>query len=87
MAVVASGVLVWSAVMAPAASAEPMPTEAFSTCKQLRGDYPNGIAKTKKAARQVVRKGYGRPIVCKRVYQQVYRLLDPNRNAVACEAR
>ncbi len=72
--------------VAPAA-AEPMPTKAFKSCKQLRAEYPGGIAKTAKAKKKIVRKGYRTPIVCPRVYKQVRTQLDPNRNRVACETR
>ena len=75
------------AVAAAPASAEPMPTKAFSSCKQLRAEYPAGIAKTAKARNKVVRKGFRTPIVCPRVYKQVAPRLDPNRNKVACESR
>jgi hypothetical protein len=71
---------------APAA-AEPMPTKAFTSCKQLRAEYPGGIAKTAKAKKKIVRKGYRTPIVCPRVYKQVVPRLDRNRNRVACESR
>jgi len=71
---------------APAA-AEPMPTKAFKSCKQLRAEYPAGIAKTAKAKKKIVRKGYRSPIVCPRVYKQVVPRLDRNRNGVACESR
>jgi hypothetical protein len=74
-------------IAAAPASAEPMPTKAFKSCKQLRAEYPAGIAKTAKARKKVVRKGFRSPIVCPRVYKQVAPLLDPNRNKVACESR
>jgi hypothetical protein len=74
------------ALAAPVA-AEPMPTKAFSSCKQLRAEYGAGIAKNAKAARKVVKKGYRNPLVCRRVYLQVSPALDPNRNGVACEVK
>ncbi len=74
-------------VLAGPVAAEPMPTKAFSSCKQLRAEYSAGIAKNAKAARKVVKKGYRTPLVCKRVYLQVTPALDPNRNGVACEVR
>ena len=43
--------------------------------------------KDPKAARKAVKKGYRKPLVCKRVYLQVTPALDPNGNGVACEVR
>lgn len=60
---------------------------AASSCSQIRGDYPNGVAKNKKAANTVVRQGFERPIVCKRLYLKVYKSLDRDRNRVVCETR
>ncbi|MCB0899797.1 MAG: excalibur calcium-binding domain-containing protein [Actinobacteria bacterium] len=74
-------------VLAGPAAAEPMPTKTFTSCKQLRAEYSAGIAKNAKAARKAVKKGYRKPLVCKRVYLQVTPALDPNRNGVACEVR
>ena len=74
-------------VLAGPAAAEPMPTKTFTSCKQLRTEYSAGIAKNAKAARKAVKKGYRKPLVCKRVYLQVTPALDPNRNGVACEVR
>lgn len=80
--------LVGAGLIGPAtAGAEVMPTGTFRTCAALHSDYPAGIAKTKRAANRIVKKGYDRPIVCKRVYRQVQVRLDPNRNGVACEVR
>ena len=67
------------------AAAEPM--ASFSTCKQLRAEYPGGIAKTSKAAKKIKRAGYRSPIICPRVYKTEAAKLDPNRNGVACESR
>ena len=74
-------------VLATPANAEPMPTKAFSSCKQLRAEYSAGIAKNAKAARKAVKSGYRKPLVCKRVYLQGTPALDPNRSGVACEVR
>lgn len=82
-----AGVLAAGLVAPTVAAAEPMPTGTFKSCKQLRADYPAGIAKNKRAARKIVKQGYRKPIVCKRVYLQVRKSLDPNRNRVACEIR
>lgn len=73
------------ALIAPPASAEPM--ETYTSCKQLRAAYPGGIAKTKKAKKKIVKRGYRSPIVCPRVYKQVRNNLDRNRNGVACERK
>lgn len=62
-------------------------TAGTASCSQLRQDHPNGVAKTKKAANRVVKQGYRRPIVCKPLYLQVRRALDPNGNRVVCEIR
>ncbi len=62
-------------------------TAGKTSCSQLRQDYPKGVAKTKKAANRVVKQGYQRPIVCKRLFLKVNRTLDPNRNRVVCETR
>ncbi|MEZ5184240.1 MAG: excalibur calcium-binding domain-containing protein [Candidatus Nanopelagicales bacterium] len=72
------------AAAAPA-SAESMPT-AVKSCKQIRADYPGGVAKTKKAKRKIVKKGYKKPIICPRVYKQAV-ALDRNHNKVVCESR
>lgn len=82
-----AGVMAAGLAAPTVAAAEPMPTGTFSSCKQLRADYPAGIAKNKRAAKQIVKQGYRKPIVCKRVYLQVRTSLDPNRNRVACEIR
>jgi len=57
------------------------------SCSELRQDYSGGVAKSKKAADRIVKKGFQRPIVCKRLYLQVHSALDPNGNKVACETR
>lgn len=57
------------------------------SCSELRQDYRTGVAKSAKAADRIVKKGYQRPIVCKRLYLKVFRALDPNGNKVACETR
>ena len=85
--IMSCGFLLGGTALPTAAHAEPMPTGTFGTCKQLRADYPAGIAKNKKAARKIAKKGYRKPIVCLRVYKQVKRSLDRNRNGVACEVR
>jgi hypothetical protein len=85
VAVMGGGVLV--PATASAAPAEPMHQAGFSTCKQLRAEYSAGIAKNKRAARKIVKRGYKNPLVCKRVYVQVRAKLDRNRNGVACETR
>jgi len=73
-----------------AASAAPAAAEdmarGISTCNQLWTQYPDGIAKSKKAANRAVRQGYRKPFVCKRVYLQLKRL-DNNRNKSICENR
>jgi hypothetical protein len=69
----------------PSASAETM--TGYSSCAKLRAEYSGGIARTAKAKKKIVRKGYRSPIVCPRVYKQVQQTLDPNRNGVACERR
>lgn len=84
---VSGGAVVGGSAVPVAASAEVMPTGTFRSCAALHGDYPAGIARTKRAADRIVRAGYERPIVCKRVYRQVGARLDPNRNGVACEVR
>ncbi len=57
------------------------------SCSQLRQDYAQGVARNKKAANRVVQQGFQRPIVCKPLYLQIYKALDPNGNKVACETR
>lgn len=86
-ALLAAAVVAAPIVLTGPVAAEPMPTKAFTSCKQLRAEYSAGIAKNAKAARKVVQKGYRKPLVCKRVYVQVTPALDPNRNGVACEVR
>lgn len=75
-----------TALLAPGVGQAEM-AAGTSSCSQLRQDYANGVAKTKKAANRIIKKGYERPIVCKRLYVQVKQSLDPNRNGVACETR
>ncbi len=87
IAVMCTGLLSAGMFIPAPASAEPMPSGTFKSCKQLRAEYSAGIAKNPKAARKIVKKGYKRPIVCKRVYRQVQKKLDRNRNRVACETR
>ena len=86
-ALLAAAVVAAPIVLAGPAAAEPMPTKKFTSCKQLRAEYSAGIAKNAKAARKAVKKGYRKPLVCKRVYLQVTPALDPNGNGVACEVR
>lgn len=75
-----------SALLGSPASAEDSMARGVSKCAQLHADYPNGIAKTGKAARAAVREGYRRPFVCKRVYLKLA-TLDTNRNKSVCETR
>ncbi len=75
-----------SLLFAAPAPAEDSMAHGMSTCAQVRADYPNGIAKTKAAARAAVRAGYRKPFVCKRVYRDLMRL-DGNRNKALCEVR
>jgi hypothetical protein len=58
---------------------------AYSSCTQMHNRYPHGVAKSRRAARQEVADGYGRPAVNRRVYRQ-NRDLDANDDGVACEA-
>ena len=86
-AVLVAAVVAAPIVLAGPVAAEPMPTKAFTSCKQLRAEYSAGIAKNAKAARKAVKKGYRKPLVCKRVDLHVAPALDPNRNGVACEVQ
>lgn len=74
-----------AALSAPPATAEDSMSRAES-CAQLHADYPNGIAKSNKAAKAAVRAGYRKPFVCKRVYLKL-QTLDTNRNRSVCEIR
>lgn len=61
----------------------------YKTCKALRKNFRNGVAKSATAASAVARKGFKRPATGTRP-KAVYRVnkhLDPNRNGVACERR
>ena len=85
-AILTSGMAVGvGALAAPAspASAESM-ARGVSTCGQLRAQHPEGIAKTKKAAKRAVKAGYQKPFVCKHLYLQL-KHLDRNRNKSVCE--
>ena len=88
----AAGLMAVGVGVAPAiAMAEPPSMSeaagSASSCKQVRADYANGIAKTKKSANRAVANGYKRPFVCIRVYRQLAPALDPNGNKVVCERR
>lgn len=80
---VAAGALTVAAT--PAAAEDPM-ARGVTNCAQLRAQHPEGIAKSKKAARAAVRAGYRKPFVCKHVYLQLKKL-DRNRNRSVCEVR
>lgn len=82
LAVLAAGAV----LTAPPAAAEDTMAARAGSCAQLHADYPNGIAKTDKAARAAVRAGYRKPFVCKRVYLRL-QPLDTNRNRSVCEIR
>lgn len=75
-----------TALVTPAAVAEDTMARATSSCAQLHADYPNGIAKSNKAAKAAVKAGYRKPFVCKRVYLRL-QALDTNRNRSVCEIR
>lgn len=68
------------------AQAEDSMARAGKGCAGLVADYPNGIARSSKAARTAVRAGYRKPFVCKRVYRSMQDL-DANRNGSVCERK
>lgn len=67
------------------------PAEAstkYSSCAQLTKKFPNGVAKSKKAANYQVRQGNSRPAYGKRakkVYWANYKSLDRDKDGTACE--
>lgn len=61
----------------------------YTTCKSMRPDYPNGVAKSRAAARWQVRHGYRLPAYDTHA-RAVYAAntdLDPDGDGTACERK
>lgn len=59
-------------------------TTKFSSCKAVWKKYPNGIAENRRAARDVIREGYHRPVINRALYRANYRRLDDDYSGVIC---
>ena len=67
--VLASSVLLSAlGVSAPATAAQPQ--RSFDSCKELKKQYPNGVARSSKAAQLAYKDGKRRPPVRKRIYKR-----------------
>lgn len=85
VAVVAAVVgVLGGAVSVPASATTPSITQ-FSSCESLLVEYPNGVAKSKKAANEAVRNGQARPKVSKSLYKKNGARLDRDKDGVMCE--
>lgn len=81
--IVAAAAAVALGLSVGSASAAPAP-KAYTNCTALNKVYPNGVAKTKKAAVKAVKNGAKRPAVSKKVYLLNIKS-DRDRDLVACE--
>lgn len=90
MKFLARAVLSLSLALGPAVAIS-APAEAatkFSSCAKLTQVFPNGVAKSKKAANRQVRAGNSRPAYGKRakkVYWANHKSLDRDKDGTACE--
>ena len=57
----------------------------FTSCDRLLSEYPNGVARSKKAANAAVRDGFARPKVSAAVYKTNSGRLDRDKDGVMCE--
>ena len=60
------------------------PFVVYSNCSELLKDYPNGVAKSPRAANLAVENGNKRPAVSRKVYKENVKS-DRDRDEVACE--
>lgn len=75
-------------VVLTATSAEAAPRK-FSSCTALTKVYPDGVAKSRKAAKRQVRQGNSRPAFgprARKVYWANRANLDRDRDGTACES-
>lgn len=59
--------------------------KTYTSCAKLLDDYPNGVAKSKKARNKAVRDGNARPKVSKSLYAASGKRLDRDKDGVMCE--
>jgi len=80
----AVSVLVMAGLAAPAQATQPS-AKKYSSCAKLLDKYPNGVARNKKARNRIVKQGFERPKVRKKVFKENRKRLDKNNNGVLCE--
>ena len=85
-AVVAVVGVLGGALTVPAAAVNPSAVK-FANCAALLEEYPNGVAKSRKARNKAVREGFARPKVSKSLYTANGARLDRDKDGVMCEQK
>ena len=83
--VVASVVVFAAGAVTVPASAVTVTAKKYANCASLLKDYPDGVAKSKKARNAAVRDGFDRPKVNKTLYVTNGARLDRDKDGVMCE--
>ena len=75
-----------ASISGPAHSAQ-MTAKKFSSCADVLKNYPNGVAKDKKARNKAVKGGFAKPKVSKTVYKKNRDRLDKNNDGIICRQK
>jgi hypothetical protein len=76
--------MVMAGLASPAQATQAVAKE-YSSCADLLVEYPNGVAKDKKARKQAVKGDFAKPKVSKSLYGENGARLDRDKDGVMCE--
>ena len=77
-------VFILAGISAPAQATQGV-AKKYSSCADLLEEYPNGVAKNKKARNKAVKGGFAKPKVSKSLYNTNGARLDRDKDGVMCE--
>jgi len=79
-------VFILAGISAPAQATQGV-AKKYSSCADLLEEYPNGVAKNKKARNKAVKGGFAKPKVSKSLYNTNGARLDRDKDGVMCEQK